>query len=260
MVSLPLREVSGMAFDVRAMENIATAPASRNDRTVAAWVACGILVAFIALVPFSGVQYAPTAAVVPAVLSAAILAQILTALLFYVQYRVARESQLALLSLAYASAAVLTLCYMLTFPQVFSPTGLLHASAQTAAWLTVFERENFGLFLIAFALADRFGWSTGRAQVRWIAGGVAVWVGLLVVTAIAAPLPELVAGGARDRVLQPYHPAAEHRDRAGRDADAGRERPAYGNAGLAARRGIVVFLPNDGDQRAFRNPVFAGLV
>jgi serine phosphatase RsbU (regulator of sigma subunit)/anti-sigma regulatory factor (Ser/Thr protein kinase) len=183
-----------MAFDVRAMENIATAPASRNDRIVAAWVACGILVAFIALVPFSGAQYVPTAAFVPAVLSAAVLAQILTAVLFYVQYRVARQSQLAVLSLAYASAAVLTLCYMLTFPQVFSATGLLHATPQTAVWLTVFERENFGLFLIAFALADRFGWSTGRAQVRWLAGGVALWVALLVVAAIAAPLPELVTG------------------------------------------------------------------
>jgi anti-sigma regulatory factor (Ser/Thr protein kinase) len=183
-----------MAFDVRAMENIATAPASRNDRIVAAWVACGILVAFIALVPFSGVQYVPTTAFVPAVLSAAVLAQILTALLFYLQYRIARQSQLALLSLAYASSAALTLCYMLTFPQVFSATGLLHASPQTAAWLNVFERENFGVLLIAFALADRFGWSTGRAQVRWLAGVIAVWVALLVVAAIAAPLPELVTG------------------------------------------------------------------
>jgi anti-sigma regulatory factor (Ser/Thr protein kinase) len=183
-----------MAFDVRAMENIATAPASRNDRIVAAWVAVGILVAFIALVPFSTTRYVPTAAFVPAVLSAAVFAQILTAVLFYVQYRVARQAQLALLSLAYASAAVLTLCYMLTFPQVFSATGLLNATPQTAAWMTVFERENFGVFLIAFALADRFGWSTGRAQVRWLAAGVALWVTLLVVAAIAAPLPELVTG------------------------------------------------------------------
>jgi hypothetical protein len=121
-----------MAFDVRAMENIATAPASRKDRIVAAWVAGGILIAFVALVPFSTAHYVPTAAFVPAVLSAAVLAQILTAVLFYVQYRVARQSQLALLSLAYASAAVLTLSYMLTFPHVFSPTGLVtgtHASA-----------------------------------------------------------------------------------------------------------------------------------
>ena len=183
-----------MAFDIRAMENIATAPVSRSDRVVAAWVAAGIVVAFLVSLPFSTTRFAPTAAVVPAVLSAAAFAQILTAALFYVQYRVARQSQLALLSLAYACAAVLTLCYMLTFPGVFSPTGLLHANGQSSSWLAVFERENFGLFLIAFACADRFGWSTGRAAVRWLAAGVAAWIALLLVVAIAAPLPELVSG------------------------------------------------------------------
>ncbi len=99
-----------------------------------------------------------------------------------------------MLSLAYASTAVLTLGFMLAFPGVFSATGLLHATPQTAPWLSVFERELFGAFLIAFALADRFGWSTGRAQVRWLAGGVAVLVALLVVVASAAPLPELATG------------------------------------------------------------------
>ena len=145
---------AGMAFDVRAMENIATAPASRNDRIAAAWVVGVTIVCFGAVFPFSGLRVAPTAAFVPAVLSAAVLAQILTAILFYVQYRVARQSQLALLSLAYASSSVLTLFYMLTFPQVFAPAGLFHATAQSASWLSVFERENFGLMLIAFTFTN----------------------------------------------------------------------------------------------------------
>jgi PAS domain S-box-containing protein len=183
-----------MAFDARAMENIATAPASRSDKIVAAWLAAGIVACFGAVIPLSDVRFPTTAAFVPAVLSAAVLAQILTAILFYLQYRVARQSQLALLSLAYASSSVFTLCYMLTFPQVFSPTGLLHAGGQTAAWLAVFERENFGLLLIAFACADRFGWRTGRGAVRWLAAGVAVWVFALVTAAIRAPLPELLTG------------------------------------------------------------------
>jgi PAS domain S-box-containing protein len=186
---------AAMAFDVRAMENIATAPASRNDRIAAAWIVGGIIVCFGAVFPFSGMRVGPTAAFVPAVLSAAVLAQILTAILFYVQYRVARQSQLALLSLAYASSSVLTLFYMLTFPQVFTPTGLFHASVQSASWLSAFERENFGLMLIAFACADRFGWSTRRSTVRWLAAGYAVWIGVLVATAIAVPLPELTVAG-----------------------------------------------------------------
>jgi PAS domain S-box-containing protein len=183
-----------MAFDARAMENIATAPATRTDRILAAWLAAGIIACFTAVIPLSDHRFAPTAAFVPAVLSAAILAQVLTAILFYLQYRVARQSQLALLALAYASSSVFTLCYMLTFPQVFAPTGLLHAGRQTASWLACFERENFGLLLIAFACADRFGWRTGRRTVRWLAAGVAGWVFVLVALAVRAPLPELLTG------------------------------------------------------------------
>jgi PAS domain S-box-containing protein len=183
---------AGMAFDARAMENIATAPASRSDRIVATWVGAGIVACFAAVIPLSDVRLPATAAFVPAVLSAAVLAQVLTAILFYLQYRVARQSQLALLSLAYAASSVFTLCYMLTFPQVFSPTGLLHANRQTASWLAVFERENFGLLLVAFACADRFGWRIRRRTMRLIAAGVAVWVFALAALAVRAPLPELL--------------------------------------------------------------------
>jgi PAS domain S-box-containing protein len=186
-----------MTFDARAMENIATAPASRHDRIVAAWLGAGIVACFIAVAPLSDLHLARNAAAVPAVLSAAVLAQVLTAILFYLQYRVARQSQLALLSLAYASSSVLTLCYMLTFPAVFAPTGLLHANRQTAAWLAFFERENFGLLLIAFACADRFGWRTGRRAVRLLAACVAAWLGLLVALAVAAPLPEMLGSDGR---------------------------------------------------------------
>jgi len=190
-----------MAFDVRAMENIATAPASPRDRIVATWLVVAILVGFGLVIPFSGVPLAPTRPFVPAVLSAAVLAQLLTAVLFYIQYGVARQTQLALLSMAYASASVLTLCYMLTFPGVFSPTGLLHANSQTTPWFSVFERENFGLFVIAFACADRFGWSLGRGAVRALAGGVVMWLGLLVVSATGAPLPPLVSGAGSETVF-----------------------------------------------------------
>ncbi|HEV8021178.1 MAG TPA: SpoIIE family protein phosphatase, partial [Candidatus Lustribacter sp.] len=181
-----------MAFDMRAMENIATAPASRLDRVVAGWVAAGIAAGFALLVPFSSLRFAPNAAAVPALLSAGVLAQVLTAILFYVQYRVARQSQLAILSLAYASASLITLCYMLTFPGVFSATGMLDANDQTTPWLALLERETFGLFLIAFACADRFRWTTSRTAVRWMAAGVAAAVVLLIWASVRAPLPELV--------------------------------------------------------------------
>jgi PAS domain S-box-containing protein len=184
-----------MAFDVRAMENIATAPASAADRLTAAWIGAVIVACFAAVLPLSDMRLATTASFVPAILSAAILAQVLTAILLYVQYRITRQSKLALLAMAYASSALLTACYMLTFPKVFAETGLFHATLQSAAWFAIFERETFGLLLIAFACADRFNWNTTRRAVRWIALGVAGWLAAVIVAAIVAPLPSLIVDG-----------------------------------------------------------------
>jgi PAS domain S-box-containing protein len=189
------RNVTAMAFDVRAMENIATAPASRPDRITAAWIAAVILVFFAIELPLSDIPLARAAAFVPAVLSAAVLAQVLTTIFLYLQYRIARQSQLALLALAYAASSVFILFYMLTFPGVFTPTGLFHANAQSAAWLAIFERETFGVLLIAFACADRWHWRIERARVRWLALAIALAVAVLVAASIALPLPKLLADG-----------------------------------------------------------------
>jgi hypothetical protein len=183
-----------MAFDVRAMENIATAPASPADRLTAAWLAVAILATFAAVLPFSDMRLPTTAAYVPALMSAAILAQILTALLFYLQYRLVRQSRLALLALAYASSAVLTAFYTLTFPGVFSLGGLFSASLQTAAWIAIAERFTFDVLLIAFALADRFSWQSTRRHVRLIGAAVALWTFGAIVCTIVLPLPVLIDG------------------------------------------------------------------
>jgi PAS domain S-box-containing protein len=189
------RNVTSMAFDVRAMENIATAPASRPDRITAAWIAAAILVFFAIELPLSDIAFAQAAAFVPAVTSAAVLAQILTTIFLYLQYRIARQSQLALLALAYAASSVFILFYMLTFPGVFTPTGLFHANMQSASWLAIFERETFGFLLIAFACADRWNWRIARVHVRWLAFGIACVVAVLVTAAVVLPLPPLLVAG-----------------------------------------------------------------
>ena len=185
-----------MAFDVRAMENIATAPASDSERVAARWaVAIGILV-LVAATPFGRLSLPATAAVVPAIVGAAVLAEVLTALLFYVQYRISRSFQLAVLAIGYGMSAYLTLFYILTFPNVFSPTGLFHATLQTAAWASAFEKLFFGLFVIAFVLVGRLHIALDHIIVRWIAGGAALAMLLLSAATIELPLPALLAGGA----------------------------------------------------------------
>lgn len=78
---------------------------------------------------------------------------------------------------------------------MFSPTGLFHATEQTAAYLAIGERETFVVLLVAFACADRFGWTQSRTRVRWIGLAVGAWVALLIYAAIAAPLPLVIVNG-----------------------------------------------------------------
>ena len=46
----------------------------------------------------------------------------------------------------------MTVVHALSFPGLFSPTGLLGAGPQTTVWLYVFWHVGFALFVIAFAL------------------------------------------------------------------------------------------------------------
>ncbi len=181
-----------MTFDVRAMENIATAPASDGERVAGRWGAGIAAALFAVMLPFGYHQLPPTAAFVPAVIGAGVLAQFLTALLFYVQYRIARSPQLAVLTIGYAASAYLTLFYILTFPNVFSPSGLFHATMQTAAWASSFEKLGFGLFLVIFALVSRPGIAMSRAAARVAAAAVALVLVCISYASIAAPLPHLL--------------------------------------------------------------------
>lgn len=183
-----------MAFDVRAMENIATAPAAPAERTVAGWIAAAFLAIFTIAIPFSTVALDPVAGFVPAVIGSAALAQFMTFVLLYVQYRIVRSSQLGVLTIAYAMYAFLNCFYVLTFPQVFSPTGLFHATPQTAAWLKPTGQMLFSLFLIGFALADRFQWRLSPVRIRLMAAGTALFCFVVAAVAIVVPLPALLVG------------------------------------------------------------------
>ena len=183
-----------MSLDTRAVENIATAPASSAERIAAGWGAAAFLVICAVTVPFGSVALPRATAVLPALYSIAVAALALTALLFYVQYRIVRSTQAALMALGYAANAVLSAFVVLTFPGVFTATGWLEAGPQTAVWLGVASQVVFGAFLIAFAVAGRVGWALDRRQVRLLALATAVLVGLLVFAADRLALPPLIAG------------------------------------------------------------------
>lgn len=57
-----------------------------------------------------------------------------------------------MLASGYVFTAFITVAHVLTFPGVFSPTGLFGASRQSAVWLYVLWHGGFPLFVMAYAL------------------------------------------------------------------------------------------------------------
>jgi PAS domain S-box-containing protein len=172
-------------FESRAIENIATAPATGGDRRWAAASAIAIALLFVVSIPFSRMRIATVPAFVPSVVGAAVVALVLTAVLLYVQYRIERDLKLALLAMAYAFAAITQTLYVLTFPGIFSATGLLGAGLQTASWFYIASHIGFGLFLLGVGVADRRGWRLSRNGVRALAlGALLVIAGFAIVVTL----------------------------------------------------------------------------
>jgi len=155
-------------FESRAIENIATAPATAGDRRWAAASALAIVALFVVSIPFSRMRIGTVPAFVPTVVGAGVVALVLTTVLLYVQYRIERDLKLALLAIAYAFAALTQMLYVLTFPGIFSATGLLGAGLQTASWFYIVSQVGFGLLLIAVGFAARRGWRMSRNGVRML--------------------------------------------------------------------------------------------
>jgi PAS domain S-box-containing protein len=102
----------------------------------------------------------------------------------------------------YLFTALMVVVHTLSFPGLFSPTGLLGAGPQTTAWLYMFWHGGFPLFVLAYVGLGRAdpGAAGGPAVVRTaiissIAGvAAAVLLLTLLVTAWQSVLPSIMDG------------------------------------------------------------------
>ncbi len=136
--------------DLNAGTNLATFPVTERALRVAATIAltmvCG---AFVAIV--FGQQPAPRVpAFLPTIVGAVIVTELLSAYLFFAHFRLAALPRLLFLATAYLAAGTLAIPYLLTFPGVFSPSGLFGANEQTAFYLWMCWHSAFpGLILFS---------------------------------------------------------------------------------------------------------------
>jgi len=154
-----LQARAGFPDDDRSQPPIAllsTMPVGRGERRLALAVVLISVLGFAAAAPFARLPLPKSNAFIPSYESALVIIDLITAALLFGQF--SRRQSYALLALAsgYLFDALIIIPHALTFPGVFSETGLLGAGNQTTAWLYVFWHGGFPLFVLAYAvLANR---------------------------------------------------------------------------------------------------------
>ena len=131
--------------------------AGRREVRFAGVAVLASAVLFSAIAPFATKQLAHVPAFIPAYESALVLSDLITAVLLFGQFNFLRSRPLLVLACGYLFTAVIAFVHMLTFPGVFSPTGLLGAGSQSTAWLYMFWHAGFPLFVIVYTFIGGMG-------------------------------------------------------------------------------------------------------
>jgi signal transduction histidine kinase len=182
---------------------VVSLPPSTAQKILAAATSAALFAAFVVVAgPLGGLRLPHVDAFIPACGAAMFVTAAITAALLFVQFEIIRSRALLLVACGYLFTALIVIPWMLTFPGVFAPDGILGASLQTTPWLSLIWHAGFPLFVIAYALlhyADpaaptaqaphRPGFAVGSASLTVIAAVVAAT--LLTTLGIAA-LPPLL--------------------------------------------------------------------
>jgi signal transduction histidine kinase/CheY-like chemotaxis protein len=131
---------------------LSTAPVGRGQRRLALAAAVVSVACLLAIAPFAKHDLWHAPAFTPAYCAALCMIDLTTASLLIVQFFRLRTAALLVLASGYLFCGLIAVAFMLSFPEVFSAEGALGGGSQTSAWLYVFWRGLFPLFVIAYAL------------------------------------------------------------------------------------------------------------
>ncbi|HEY7843791.1 MAG TPA: PAS domain S-box protein [Bradyrhizobium sp.] len=131
---------------------LSTLPASRADRT-AALIVVGVSFALFAIaVPFDGIPLTPVPAFVASDQSALAINGVITAVLLLSQFAILRSRALLLLASGYLFTAAAAVAHALSFPGLFTTSGLFGAGPQTTVCLYMIWHGGFPLFVLGYGL------------------------------------------------------------------------------------------------------------
>src|ERR1700704_6380296 len=173
----------------------------RAQKWLAFAIVLALLVAFLMTAgPLSTIELARIDAFVPVYATAMFVTDLMTAGVLFAQFSIRRSRALLVLASGYLFTALTLIPWLLTFPGVFAPGGLLGAGRQSTSWLYTLWHSGFAMFVIAYALlkdadpAKRL-WqrSAGAAILSSVVMTAAiVCAATFLVTAYAPLLPRLI--------------------------------------------------------------------
>ena len=174
---------------------------SKAQKRLALGIVLGLFVAFFITAGFlSSIQLARIDAFVPLYAAAMFVTDSITAVLLFAQFSILRSRALLVIANGYLFTALVLISWLLSFPGVFAPSGLLGAGPKSTNWLYIVWHAGFPMFVIAYALlkdadpAKRL-WqgSAGAAILSSVAMTAAVvCVATFLVTAYDPLLPPLM--------------------------------------------------------------------
>jgi signal transduction histidine kinase len=129
--------------------------AEPQQRALAKLIGGLSLLGFIVGLAFVRVPLARIPAFIPAYEAALWIINALTAVLLFAQFARLRSRALLALAAGYLFDSCMIVSHGLSFPGVFSPTGLMGAGPQTTAWLYVFWHAGFPFFVLGYVWLAR---------------------------------------------------------------------------------------------------------
>jgi len=163
---------------------------------------CSVLI-FAAATPFAHVPWPKSTAFIPSYESALMINDLVTAVVLFGRATRSRSKPYLALACGYLFNAAIIVPHALSFPGVFSETGLLGANDQTTAWLFLFWHGGFPLFVLCYALlpekespADFLHGRAGWMILFSVIGVVAIVTALTILaTAGHNLLPKVIQNG-----------------------------------------------------------------
>ena len=132
---------------------LSTVAPTLAQKRLALGIVVFLFVAFLVLVgPLSTRPLAPIQAFISIYATAMLVNDWITAVLLFAQFSILRSRALLVIASGYLFTALILVPWMLMFPGVFAPSGLLGAGLQSVSWLYILWHAGFAAFVITYAL------------------------------------------------------------------------------------------------------------